>query len=91
MPFDIIRRRKIAECLSHVIEETEDFSLESQWDQEWTQNILSQALFKLRVEMKPSLYQTSFEFFSVVAKGIYNRIVPTAIFCTSLPLPVKVR
>ena len=54
---DIIRRRKVAECLSPVIEETEDLSLESQWDQEWTQHILSQALFKLRVEMEPSLYQ----------------------------------
>ncbi|MST96322.1 sigma-70 family RNA polymerase sigma factor [Victivallaceae bacterium BBE-744-WT-12] len=62
---DIIRRRKPSEC--PVFTETEDLSLESQWDQEWTQHILSQALFKLRAEMKPSLYQ-AFHLYAIEGK-----------------------
>lgn len=63
---DIIRRRKPSEC--PVFAETEDHSLESQWDQEWTQHILSQALFKLRVEMEPSLYQ-AFHLYAIEGKS----------------------
>lgn len=54
---DIIRRRKSVETPSPDIEEGQDSLLESLWEEEWLSHILSQALFKLRSEMDPRIYQ----------------------------------